>query len=277
MTRFLACLSLVFFLLPAPVQAAEPIVGTILEVEGDATVTTGGKSVKAAIKTPVRMKDLVATGPRSRVFILFIDETEMTLSEKTKLRVDEYVFNPDNSKSDKARYSVLEGAFKYVSGMIGKKSDPDISINTSYGSLGIRGTALWGGRLKDSYGVHVKEGRVRVKNDAGAVDVAKGQGTMVKDRKSRPSQAAPFPEEAMQFIQSTVFLAGQAALLKRISGFRGENLKLRNQFTDFLKKGGLPGGIIPDGVLPDGNGKNRKDKKGDKKPLMPKLPGGLPF
>ena len=159
MIRLLACLSFLFILLPAQVNAAEPIVGTILEVEGNATVTANGKSVRAAIKTPVRMKDLVTTGPKSRVFILFIDETEMTLSEKTKLRVDEYVFNPENNKSDKARYSVLEGAFKYVSGLIGKK---DIAINTSYGSLGIRGTVLWGGRLKDSYGVHVKEGRVEV-------------------------------------------------------------------------------------------------------------------
>lgn len=275
MPRLLACLSLLFFLLPAPAQAAEPIVGTILEVEGNATVSANGKSVKAAIKTPVRMKDLVTTGPKARVFILFIDETEMTLSEKTKLRVDEYVFNPNNDKNDKARYSVLEGAFKYVSGLIGKKSEPDISINTNYGSLGIRGTVLWGGRLKDSYGVHVKEGRVRVKNDAGAVDVAKGQGTMVKDRKSRPTNAAPFPEEAMQFIQSTVFLAGQAALLKRITGFRGENLKLRDQFTDFLKKGGLPGGVIPDGILPGDNKKGRKN--GNKKPSIPGLPGGLPF
>lgn len=282
---FLPALAALFLLLPAPAQAADAgdgVIGTILEVEGSATVARGKQTVKAAVKTPLHMKDVVTTGEKSRVFILFIDDTEMTLSEKTKLTVDEYVFDPDDSKHNKGRFSVLEGSFKYVSGLLGKKDDPDVLINTSFGNIGIRGTAIWGGRLRDSYGVHVQEGRVRVRNDAGAVDVARGQGTMIKSRREKPSQAAPFPPEAKQFIQSTVFLAGQAMLLQRLAGFRGENMILRGKFKNFQQlQGILPNGALPKGtpldqILPPQeepqNGKDRKKKK-DK----PALPGGLPF
>ena len=42
--------------------------------------------------------------------------------------------------SNAASYSWLEGAFKYVSGLMTKKPEPAVSIRTAYGNIGIRGT-----------------------------------------------------------------------------------------------------------------------------------------
>ncbi len=242
------------FLLPsksiAATAATQPVIGTILEVEGSASVTPpNGNKIAAAIKTPVHMRDLIVTGPKSKVFILFIDDTKMTLSENTQLTVDQYVFNPDDNSHNKGVYSIFAGSFEYVSGMIAHKANPDVTLNTSYGNIGIRGTKLWAGALQHGYGVHVDEGAVLVKNDAGSVLVPKGLGTNIESRKSKPSNAAPFPPEAMAFIQNTVFLAGEAMLLKRIQGFQGQQDLLRGQFKDFLK---MPGnGMIPNG-MPNG-------------------------
>jgi len=257
-------------------DAGTGIIGTILEVEGTGTVTPPGKAaIAAAIKTPVHMKDVIATGAKSRIFILFIDDTQITLSENSKLTVNKYVFNPDDNTNNKGDYSVLAGSFQYMSGMIAKKKNPDVTINTTFGNIGIRGTKLWAGALPKGYGVNVEEGLVQVKNQGGEVLVPKGQGTSIASATAKPAAAAPFPPETMAFIQNTVFLAGEAMLLKRIDGFQGQQELLRGQFKNFIK---LPGnGLIPDGALPDGLPfAPQKDtpKKGGLNPggLLKKLP-----
>lgn len=268
---------------PAPANPAEGIIGTILEVEGaGGFVTPAGSATKivAQIKTPIHMHDVVTTNAKSRIFILFIDDTKITLSENTKLTVDKYVFNPDDNTHNSGIYSVLSGSFEYVSGLLAKKKDPDVTIRTQYGNIGIRGTKLWGGAIGDKYGVHVDEGLVRVRNDGGEVMVPNGKGTFIQSPKQKPTAAAPFPPEALQFIQGSVFLAGQALLEKRIAGFSGQQAMLRDQFKNFLKiPGNMPGlENIPGGnSLPFApNGRNKAPS-----PSVPKNPKdllkGFPF
>ncbi len=266
-------------------QKPEGVVGTIMDVEGTATVTPDGQTAakSLALKDPIHMNDAIATGPKSRVVVLLIDNTKFTLSENTKLTVDKYVFDPDNAANDKAQYSILAGTFEYVSGLIAKKKNPDVTIGTPYGSIGIRGTKLWAGQLKDSYGVHVDEGAVQFRNDGGQVLVNKGQGTAVKSRKAPPPPAFVFTNEQMQFIAQTVFLANAAAVLERIAGFQGQQKLLQGQFRNFLKFNGknlLPGnGNLP---FPGNNNDKGNRKKGGNPfggfpgaPSIPGMPGGF--
>lgn len=269
-------------------QAGDGVIGTIMEVEGKATVTPAGqKTVKAlAVKDSIHMKDVISTTEKSRVLILFIDNTQFRLSENTRITVDEYVFDPDNAGSNKASYNVLNGTFQYVSGLIAKKKDPDVNIDTPYGTIGIRGTKLWGGNIKDAYGVHVEEGKVSVKNDGGQIFVNKGEGTSLKSRKAPPPKAAPWPVEQLQFIASTVLLANEGEVLQRIVGFQGQQKLLQGQFKHFLKFKGMPGGMkLPGGgdlqIGPGKEGKNGRIRKpnpfGGGFPGAPSVPGGLPF
>lgn len=272
-------------------QAGDGVIGTIMEVEGTATVTLAGqKTAKPlAVKDSIHMKDVVSTGAKSRVLVLFIDNTQFRLSENTKITVDEYVFDPDNAGGNKASYNVLGGTFQYVSGLIAKKKDPAVSIDTPYGTIGIRGTKLWGGQIKDAYGVHVDEGTVSVKNEGGQVLVKKGEGTSLKSRKTAPPKAAPWPAEQLQFIAATVLLANEAGVLQRIVGFQGQQKLLQGNFKNFLRFKG-PGGMknfVPGGDnlpfnTPGKDGKNGKREKaprpfGGGLPGAPRIPGGLPF
>jgi hypothetical protein len=262
----------------------EGIIGTIMEVEGTATVTPAGeKAAKPlAVKDSIHMNDVIEAGAKSKVLVLFIDNTQITLSEKTKLKVDQYVFDPDNSAGNKASYNILSGTFQYVSGLIAKRKDPDVNLETTYGTIGIRGTRLWAGQLKDSYGVHVDEGAVQFKNDGGQVLVKKGQGTRVKDRKAAPPPAFIFNDDDMKFITQTVVLANAAAVLSRIAGFQGQQKLLQGQFKSFLKFKGMPN-IPGGGDMPFPGGKNNKRLKGGRFPGgggfpgAPSVPGGLPF
>lgn len=259
----------------------EGVIGTILEVEGTGFITAPqDRPFVAQVQTPVHMRDVISTGPKSRIFILFIDDTKMTLSENTKLTVDQYIFNPDDNTHNRGVYSVLSGSFQYVSGLLAKKKDPDVTIRTQYGNIGIRGTKLWGGSIGSKYGVHVDEGLVRVKNDGGEVLVPDGKGTFIQSPKQKPTDAAPFPPEAMAFIQNSVFLVGEALLAKRIADFGPQQALLRGQFKNFLK---LPGNGIPG--IPNLPGNNalpfNQDPDKNSSPEIPKKPKdllkGLPF
>ena len=137
------CLSLLMLDRPACAEApAEAVIGTVMEVEGQAWISSPVTKTKTAAKveTPLHINDVIDTGPKSRVFILFIDNTQITLSANTKFRAEDYVFDESAPAYNKARYNVMSGTFQYLSGALGKTKDPDVEIETPYGAIGIRGT-----------------------------------------------------------------------------------------------------------------------------------------
>lgn len=188
------CALALFVLFAAPAARADTsganaVIGTVLEVQGQVTVTDATGSRAAALNSDIHMNDVVTTGPASHVYILLIDNTQWTLAENSKFRVDDFVFDQNDKADNMARYSVLQGAFNYVSGLVAKKANPDVNIATPVGSIGIRGTDFWGGPIDGQYGVMVNEGRVDLTTQAGAVSVAQGQGTTVANRYSKPGRA----------------------------------------------------------------------------------------
>jgi hypothetical protein len=225
------------FLMPLPAfaQVNDGVIGTILELEGSASVTpAGGQASAAAINMPVHLNDMVQTETGSRVFILFIDNTELTLSENTQAKIDNYIFDPDDNTNNKASYSVMQGAFQYVSGLIGKKTNPDVHIDTPVGSIGIRGTDFWGGTLDNQYNVAVNEGQVALKTDAGESVVNKGEGSSVQDRHSLPAPASAWSPEKFQRIASTVHLRRQALVRQKIGLMQGRQRFLQHRYKKYM-------------------------------------------
>ena len=213
----------IFFLLAllflggAPRARADAAIGTILEVEGTATVKpSGGKAAPAGKETPVHMQDVIATGPVSRAFILFVDDTQITLAENTALTVNEYVFDPDNASKNKASYNVLRGAFQYLSGLIAKKPKPDVTIDTPYGAIGIRGTKIMGGLLDGVFGIFVDEGKIGVKNGGGEAVVGKNEGTNIESPAGKPGKPGAWPPEKLERLRAMFRFRDDAALQKRI-------------------------------------------------------------
>jgi hypothetical protein len=94
------------------------------------------------LNDPVYQNDTIVTGKRARASLLFKDNTQFTLSEKTKLKISDWVYDPNAPPRNKASYSILQGAFQYVSGLLEKQRDRDVNIDTPYGCICIRGTEL---------------------------------------------------------------------------------------------------------------------------------------
>lgn len=187
----------------APLAQSKQPVGTIVRTEGDVRFTGENGSVTAHEQDPVYPYSTIKTGPDARALILFIDDTEMTLGEKTELTIDKYVFDPGDATENQGRFSILRGAFLYVSGMLSHRKDPDVKIKTAYGSIGIRGTAVWGGPIRDDYGIFVQEGEILFSGENGSVSLPQGTGTIITKGKA-PAPANAWASEKIQNLREKV-------------------------------------------------------------------------
>ena len=124
---------------PAPPPPSSPIGVMQTSTQGTVTVTHPGTTTPVPLEPgdTIGLNDIIQTGPGSKASILFDDNTEIALGEKTQLKVDDYVYDP-NGDSNRASYRFLEGVFQYIGGLLDKK-DP-VNIDTPVGGIGIRGT-----------------------------------------------------------------------------------------------------------------------------------------
>lgn len=204
--KFLFLSALIIVLQAGPVQAANAI-GTIVDISGSAMVTHAGEKESHALKRKdaIALKDTIETTKGSRVKILFIDDTQFTLAEKTRLVIDEYVFDPENSAGNKESYSILAGAFQYVSGLVARKKDPVADINTSYGTIGIRGTRLMSAMKGSQRWIFLKDGNITVASKGGMVKLNPGEGTIMRNRETAPDKPHKWKPKEIAWIRAKTF------------------------------------------------------------------------
>ena len=129
--------------IPAPNPASTrpecvaPCVGHVQSLQGNVQVTRGGAVIPLKTGDPIDMNDKIETGKNSQAELTFSDNTQMTLGRETRVQIDKYVY--DSSQKSGMVYQLLNGAFRYVSSLIGKH-DIGARIDTPVGTIGIRGT-----------------------------------------------------------------------------------------------------------------------------------------
>ena len=186
----------------APSAFGEPVsVGAVDKVQQQAVAIQSGASRDLAPSGPVYFRDKMRTGPGARLEAKLDDGTVLTLGEKGKMTVDEFVYRPGEA-GGKLAINVTKGAFLFVGGKIEGPTGGNVTIKTPVGTLGVRGTTVWGGQIDGGYGVLVLKGEVWVKTDHGTVDLKEGDGTMVFGKK--PEKAAPWPDGRTKRAVATV-------------------------------------------------------------------------
>jgi Ca2+-binding RTX toxin-like protein len=135
-----------------------PVIGEIVELEGTASVVRGDGSLVALSEgAPVRLGDLVETGPASALGIRFEDGTAFSLSANARMTLDELIYDPAGQSSMTA--SVLSGTFGFVTGQIASLPDSEgMTVRTPVATIGIRGTTVSG---------QIEEGLVTLLPDPG--------------------------------------------------------------------------------------------------------------
>ena len=200
--RLVACAAGLWMSFAAPVAAAPLAVGAVDKAQGRAEAVQAGATRTLAVESPVLFRDRLRTGADARLQAKLADGTELTLGENGRMTVDEFVYDP-SAPGGKLALSVPTGAFLFVGGKVEGPTCGNVSIKTPVGTLGVRGTTVWGGRIDGGFGVLVLKGEVVVTTPKGRVTLRDGQGTMVYAAK-RPTAAAPWPEDRVKRAVATI-------------------------------------------------------------------------
>lgn len=201
-----ACIAIFAALLLAALPArADDGVGKVTEMTGTATITqAGGASAQLVQGASVYAGDVITTAPQSRVKVVFVEGTEAVLSGRGELHVDDFVYDAADETKNKAHLGFMGGAFSYVSGLVAKKKDPDVKINTDFGSIGIRGTRFIGALKNNLTWVYVDKGEVEFTNAGGNAVIAAGSGTSIRSANDAPRPPYLWGEDEVSWLQRAV-------------------------------------------------------------------------
>jgi hypothetical protein len=111
----------------------------------DATGITGARVLEAP--GDVYQGDLITTDPGGRAQIQFVDDTRFVVGPNSRVRIDEFVFNP-NRTAESVVFNATKGSFRFISGSSAKEA---YRVVTPTMTIGVRGSAynftvLIGGR-----------------------------------------------------------------------------------------------------------------------------------
>ena len=121
--------------------SAGDTIGSVTAAKGKASVVRDGQQHAPEVGFKLKTNDTMTTGQDGAIGIIFNDETILSLGANSELTVNEYVFNPEQSRfSFVAR--MVRGTAAYMSGLIGKINPEAAHFNIPSGTIGVRGTKM---------------------------------------------------------------------------------------------------------------------------------------
>ena len=112
-------------------------IGDITELKGVGAVIRDD-TYSAELGLDIESMDDVRTA-NGRIGITFIDDSQVRLTEHSKLIIDEVIFDPDPKKS-KMKMQFASGTARFITGKIGQINKQNIDITTPTSQIAIRGT-----------------------------------------------------------------------------------------------------------------------------------------
>jgi len=118
-------------------QAQAVDIGNISELNGSAQILRD-KPYKATESFDIQQNDEAVT-TNGRMAITFLDDSKVRLTENSQLTIDEYIFDPNPSKSKMAITFGL-GTARFITGGLNKIDKNNIDLKTPTANIAIRGT-----------------------------------------------------------------------------------------------------------------------------------------
>ena len=119
-------------------------IGQVTGIKGKATLLRETKSSILTIGFKLEKSDIIKTGEKAKVQIIFEDKTIVTIGKKSTLDIEEYLFDEAAPSKSKVKLKFFRGAFKSITGKIGKVAPSRFKLKTKNATIGIRGTVLAG-------------------------------------------------------------------------------------------------------------------------------------
>ena len=196
---------------PAP-AAATPAADATAQPAADATPTAAdanqiGRSIfvandvdgrlgdappqRVAVNDDIVFEEDITTGADAKTVLEFRDGSTFEIGPDAVVRIDSFVFNPEESTSEKS-LQVTRGVFRYVSGYVA--SNQNTNIATPSGTLGIRGSVAAGivdPEIPDF--LYVGDGAATFTNQAGSTALTAGGAIAVPSAATPPMDPAAMP------------------------------------------------------------------------------------
>jgi hypothetical protein len=97
------------------------------------------KNEKLSTGSKIYFGDTIIVKEQSNAQILLLDETALTVGEKSELTIDDFVYDPQ-SKVGKIVSNIKVGTVRIVTGEISNQNPENLKVNVPTGSVGARGT-----------------------------------------------------------------------------------------------------------------------------------------
>ena len=112
-------------------------IGNITELNGTGRVVRN-ETFQASLDLDINSYDNVQTS-NGRLGITFLDDSQVRLTEHSELIIDEFIYDPDPSKS-KMALQFASGTARFITGKLASIDKENISIQTPSATIAIRGT-----------------------------------------------------------------------------------------------------------------------------------------
>ena len=112
-------------------------IGDISELNGSAQIVRD-KPLNAELEFAIQSNDEAIT-TNGRMAITFLDDSTVKLTEHSQLLIDEYIYDPDPSKSKMALTFGL-GTARFITGNLNRIDKQNIKLKTPTANIAIRGT-----------------------------------------------------------------------------------------------------------------------------------------
>lgn len=179
--------------------------GRAIAVLGEVTILRGEQKLKLEKGSPVQVGDRIITGEGAATQLRMSDESILAVRQKSEVEITSYRFAADKPEEGAAKFSLLKGGLRTLTGKIGIHAPPNYEVNTLVATIGIRGThfrlqlcdqdcGAEGERAKDGLYGGVTEGRIAVANQAGENEFGVDEYFFVADTLSLPERLPGPPD-----------------------------------------------------------------------------------
>tara|TARA_R110002020_G_scaffold253923_5_gene467547 strand:+ start:1042 stop:2124 length:1083 start_codon:yes stop_codon:yes gene_type:complete len=216
-------------LLVGTLNAAE--IGEISELKGVGEITRKDASTAllAELASDIFSFDDVRTG-NGRMAIQFLDSSVLKLTEHSKVVIDNYIYDPDPSKT-KLALNMASGTARFITGKLGGINKNNIRIRTPSATIAIRGTDFT--TTVDELGRSLiillpnpdgtSSGEIAVETWSGTEILNEPfQATMVSTFESRPTKAVVLGNITLGLIDNMLIINKPPAIVQAVEEQSGE-------------------------------------------------------
>jgi hypothetical protein len=187
----------------AQIGAAQLVVNRVI-----GTIATSHEQTALRAGIDVFQNETISTAKTSASQVVFQDRTELSVGPESEVVLDQFVFDPDPSRS-KVALSIAKGVARFSSGLLPKQN---YELRTPTATIGIRGTLLTiTVSLAKVSTVSVQTGSAYVTAQGITVTVEAGFSTLVRPGfpPTVPVPSPPLPASATEMLTLLDVAAGR--------------------------------------------------------------------